>query len=117
VVDRKTSPRSGCLPRDKLEVFAFTRQDVTNYSVFDVSTGLRERGRQVPAYTFPANRQDLAALHIVVGEGRGRGMTDLLLNDIAHLLLRPQQQVGPVRGPDARSFVHATRATQDLTER
>ena len=98
-------------------MFAFTRQDVTNYSVFDVSTGLRERGRQVPAYTFPANRQDLAALHIVVGEGRGRGMTDLLLNDIAHLLPRLQQQVGPVRGPDTRGFVHPTRATQDLTER
>ena len=89
-------------------MFAFTRQDVTNYSVFDVSTGLREPGRQVPAYTFPANRQHLAALHIVVGEGRGRGMTDLLLNDMAYLLPRLQQQVGPVRGPDTRGFVDAT---------
>ena len=47
---------------DELPVFAFTlHDDVTNYSVFDVSAGLRERGWQVPAYTFPADREDLAA--------------------------------------------------------
>ena len=46
--------------------------DVTNYNVFDVSAGLRERGWQVPAYTFPANREDLAALRIVVRNGTGR---------------------------------------------
>ena len=42
---------------DELPVFAFTlHDDVTDYSVFDVSAALRERGWQVPAYTFPADR-------------------------------------------------------------
>ncbi|HEX3618452.1 MAG TPA: glutamate decarboxylase, partial [Solirubrobacteraceae bacterium] len=45
---------------DELPVFAFTLKDeVTNYTVFDVSDHLRQRGWLVPAYSFPENRQDL----------------------------------------------------------
>ena len=55
---------------DELPVFAFTLQDdVDNYTVFDVSNALRERGWLVPAYTFPKNREDLAALRVVVRRG------------------------------------------------
>ena len=55
---------------DELPVFAFTlKEDVGNFTVFDVSKALRERGWQVPAYTFPANRTDLAALRVVVQAG------------------------------------------------
>jgi glutamate decarboxylase len=94
---------------DELPVFAFTlHDDVTNYSVFDVSAGLRERGWQVPAYTFPANRQDLAALRVVVRNGTGREMVDLLLDDLVHLLPRLQQQAEPIRGADSKGFDHAT---------
>jgi glutamate decarboxylase len=94
---------------DELPVFAFTlHDDVTNYSVFDVSAALRERGWQVPAYTFPADREDLAALRIVVRNGTGREMADLLLDDLAHALPRLQQQAEPIRGTDAKGFDHAT---------
>src|SRR3954454_15274143 len=94
---------------DELPVFAFTlHDDVTNYSVFDVSAALRERGWQVPAYTFPADREDLAALRIVVRNGTGREMADLLLDDLAHVLPRLQQQAEPIRGTDAKGFAHAT---------
>ena len=55
---------------DELPVFAFTlKDDIDNYTVFDVSNALRERGWQVPAYTFPENRTDLAALRVVVRRG------------------------------------------------
>ena len=55
---------------DELPVFAFKLRDVVdNYTVFDLSTALRERGWQVPAYTFPKNREDLAALRVVVRRG------------------------------------------------
>jgi glutamate decarboxylase len=94
---------------DELPVFAFTLDDdVTNFSVFDVSAGLRERGWQVPAYTFPAHRQDLAAMRVVVRNGMGREMADLLLDDMAHLLPRLRRQTSPGRGPDAASFDHAS---------
>src|SRR5665811_1252399 len=50
---------------DELPVFAFkVKDDVGNFTVFDVSAALRERGWQVPAYTFPKNREDLSLIHI-----------------------------------------------------
>jgi glutamate decarboxylase len=67
----------------ELPVFAFTlNDDVTNYSVFDVSDRLRQRGWLVPAYTFPENRQDLSVLRIVIRAGMSREMADLLLDDL-----------------------------------
>jgi glutamate decarboxylase len=68
---------------DELPVFAFTlKPEVSNYTVFDVSDKLRERGWLVPAYTFPENRQDLAVLRIVVRAGMTHDMADLLLADL-----------------------------------
>src|SRR5665213_372808 len=66
-----------------MPVFAFTlKPDVTNYTVFDVSDRLRERGWLVPAYRFPANREDLCVLRIVVRAGMNQEMGDLLLRDL-----------------------------------
>jgi glutamate decarboxylase len=66
-----------------LPVFAFAlRPEVENYTVFDVATGLRERGWLVPAYTFPENRQDLSVLRIVVRAGMTQDMADLFLADL-----------------------------------
>jgi glutamate decarboxylase len=65
---------------DDLPVFAFTLKDeVTNYTVFDVSDHLRQRGWLVPAYSFPENRQDLSVLRIVVRAGMTLDMADTLL--------------------------------------
>jgi glutamate decarboxylase len=64
-----------------LPVFAFgLAPEVENYSVFDVSDRLRQRGWLVPAYTFPENRQDLSVLRIVVRAGMSREMADHLLD-------------------------------------
>jgi len=65
-----------------IPVFAFTLKEQTNFNVFDLSERLRDRGWQVPAYTFPRNREDLAVLRIVVKEGFSRDMADLLLGDL-----------------------------------
>jgi glutamate decarboxylase len=94
---------------DELPVFAFTLHDeITNFTVFDVSAGLRERGWQVPAYTFPENRKDLAALRVVIRNGTGREMADLLLEDIVHLLPQLQKQAAPTRGPETAGFDHSS---------
>jgi glutamate decarboxylase len=67
----------------ELPVFAFTlKPEVRNYTVFDVSDRLRQRGWLVPAYTFPANREDLSVLRIVVRAGMSLEMADLLLDHI-----------------------------------
>jgi glutamate decarboxylase len=66
-----------------LPVFAFTLADeVRNYTVFDVSDRLRQRGWLVPAYTFPENRQDLSVLRIVVRAGMNHEMADMLLEHL-----------------------------------
>src|SRR5581483_9245749 len=53
-----------------LPVFAFKlRDDITGYSVFDLSDRLRMRGWQVPAYTFPEDMTDTAVMRIVIRNG------------------------------------------------
>jgi glutamate decarboxylase len=70
-----------------LPVFAFRlREDVTNYTVFEVSRGLRERGWQVPAYTLPANLEDVAVLRIVVRNGFSADLAEILLDDLARIV-------------------------------
>ncbi|HEV2309710.1 MAG TPA: glutamate decarboxylase [Acidimicrobiia bacterium] len=66
-----------------LPVFAFALTDQDGpYTVFDVSDRLRESGWQVPAYTFPENRQDLAALRVVVKNGFSYDLADRLVADL-----------------------------------
>jgi glutamate decarboxylase len=67
----------------ELPVFAFALEDTAlPYTVFDVSERLRDRGWLVPAYTFPENRQDLAALRIVIRNGVSHDLADLLIADL-----------------------------------
>jgi glutamate decarboxylase len=94
----------------ELPVFAFTTAPDVPFSVFDVSAALREEGWLVPAYTFPKNREDIAALRIVVRNGFSHDVADLLLDDLHRILPRLQKQAGPVRGPEAASFAHGAGA-------
>jgi glutamate decarboxylase len=93
---------------DELPVFAFAlKPEVDNYTVFDLSLALRERGWQVPAYTFPENRTDLAVLRVVVRRGFTHDMADLLLADVQRQLGRLEQQEGPTHdAASASSFSH-----------
>ena len=92
---------------DQLPVFAFKLKDeVTNFTVFDVSNALRERGWLLPAYTFPANRTDLAALRVVVRLGFTHDMADLLVNDIQRQLPHLQEQPKPRRDASSSSGFH-----------
>jgi glutamate decarboxylase len=82
---------------DQLPVFAFTlNDDVDAYSVFDVSRALRERGWQVPPYTFPENRTDLAVLRVVVRRGFTHDMADMLVDDLKRQLPHLERQGGPI---------------------
>ena len=88
-------------------MFAFTlRDDVDNYTVFDVSNALRERGWLVPAYTFPKNREDLAALRVVVKRDFSHDLGDLLVADLKRQLPRLQKQPAPVHDATTASAFH-----------
>jgi glutamate decarboxylase len=92
---------------DELPVFAFKLQDgIENFTVFDVSNGARERGWLLPAYTFPKNREDLAALRVVVKRGFSHDMAGLLVADLERQLPRLQRQPAPVHDESATGFHH-----------
>ncbi|MFF7335218.1 glutamate decarboxylase [Streptomyces sp. NPDC090306] len=82
---------------DELPVFAFTtRDEVTSYDVFDLSRRLRESGWLVPAYTFPANREDLAVLRVVCRNGFSSDLADMFLEDLRRLLPQLHEQPHPL---------------------
>jgi glutamate decarboxylase len=92
---------------DELPVFAFTLLDgIDNFTVFDVSNALRERGWLLPAYTFPKNREDLAALRVVVKRGFSHDMADLLFQDLERQLPMLQKQPAPVHSSSTATGFH-----------
>jgi glutamate decarboxylase len=82
-----------------LPVFAFRiKEGVTGFTVFDLSERLRTRGWQVPAYTFPADLEDLAVIRIVVRNGFSMDLANLLLDDI-RLHVKILERVPPTQPP------------------
>ena len=80
----------------------------TGWDVFAVSRRLRERGWQVPAYTFPADRTDLSVLRIVCRNGFSDDLADLLIDDLNRLLPELRRQPHPANRPEsvATAFHH-----------
>jgi glutamate decarboxylase len=93
-----------------LPVFAFTvKGDRKNYTVYDVSDRLRQKGWLVPAYSFPENRQDLSVLRIVVRAGMTHDMADLLLDHLKEETEYLESLSQPLPGPRAETrtaFAH-----------
>jgi glutamate decarboxylase len=94
-----------------LPVFAFKlRDEVSGFSVFDLSERLRQRGWLVPAYTFPANLEDMAVIRIVVRNGFSSDLAQLLLDDIqghaTTLARHPHPPVPLVTGAKRQTFAH-----------
>ncbi|HVW18176.1 MAG TPA: glutamate decarboxylase, partial [Solirubrobacteraceae bacterium] len=68
---------------DELPVFAFrAADDVTGWTVYDVSERLRARGWIVPAYPMPTGMEDVHVLRVVVRNGLSRDMASLLVHDL-----------------------------------
>jgi glutamate decarboxylase len=87
---------------DQLPVFAFTtKPEVVGWDVFAVSRLLRERGWQVPAYTFPENRQDLAVLRVVCRNGFSHDLAQMFLSDLKAAMseLEDRKLNAPISGP------------------
>lgn len=96
-------------PAAQLPVFAVAVDpEVTRWDVFHLSAKLRERGWLVPAYTLPADCEDLAVLRFVVRAGFSRDMADLLLDDIERAVAWFESLDGPMPTPAERpaSFHH-----------
>jgi glutamate decarboxylase len=56
------------------------------FSLYDLADRLRTRGWQVPAYSLPADRQDLSIQRILVRHGVSRDLGSLLVEDMKKAL-------------------------------
>ena len=56
------------------------------FTLFDLADRLRTTGWQVPAYTLPKDREDLAIQRILVRHDFSRDLADLLLADYRRAL-------------------------------
>ena len=91
----------------ELPVFAFRlRAGVENYTVFDVSDRMRQRGWLIPAYTFPENLTDLAVLRIVVRAGMTREMADRLLEHMREQTEFLESLDAPLPSEGRKAFAH-----------
>ena len=73
------------------------------FSLYDLADRLRVRGWQVPAYSMPAEREDLVIQRILVRHGVSRDLIDLLLEDFKRCIEFFAQhpvtpQVEPIEG-------------------
>jgi len=67
---------------DTLPIVAMRLPDsVDNYTVFDLSAKIRERGWVMSAYTMPPNAESIAIMRVVVREDFSRDMADILFED------------------------------------
>ena len=90
-----------------LPVFAFRLDDsISTYTAYDLSRKLREAGWLVPAYTMPANREDLVVLRIVVRNGMSHDMAELFLRDLTRSLEWLDQLDAPMPQEKAPSGFH-----------
>ncbi|AMM21471.1 glutamate decarboxylase [Frondihabitans sp. PAMC 28766] len=86
------------------------------WNLFDLAEELRTRGWLVPAYTLPADQQEVVLQRIVVRHGLSVDMADLLLVDLAAAIAKldsrpPSRSLAPGEGA---SFNHdATAAVPD----
>lgn len=82
-----------------------------NYTLYDLSDRMRTRGWQVPAYSMPANRQDLVVMRILARHGFSMEMASVFIDDmkrsIAHFEEHPV--VKPMTQAQAGGYNHSGR--------
>ncbi len=92
----------------ELPVFTFRlKDDVENYTVYDVTDRLRQRGWLVPSYSFPENLEDMDVIRIVIRNGFSHDMGRFLLRDIQQTVENFAKLDRPVpRVEDTSTFHH-----------
>lgn len=80
------------------------KDSIKEYTVYDLSAKLRERGWVIAAYTMPPNAQEVSLLRIVVREHFSRDMADILYQDIenACAFLSSSKSHTPPPSPDEK---------------
>ncbi|MCT8262712.1 glutamate decarboxylase [Proteus terrae] len=79
------------------------------YSLYDIADKLRSRGWQVPAYSMPANREDLVIQRILVRHGVSLDLASLLIDDFKRTLeyFDKHPVSNPLSAEDGSGFNHS----------
>ena len=87
-----------------IPVLSFEVVDDPGFTVFDISHELRARGFQVPAYTMPADAEDVAVLRIVLREGFSQDLAYKLVTAINEVV--QQLRNSAADRPARKAFAH-----------
>jgi glutamate decarboxylase len=91
---------------DGIPAFAFRLRDDAQYTVFDVSEGLRSRGWLVPAYRMPPDLQAVSVMRVVVRNGFSRDLAQAFVEDVRRVLKRLEGTSGGVSESIRAGFHH-----------
>ena len=82
--------------------------DTKGYTLYDFADRLRSRGWQVPAYSLPANCEDLPIQRILVRHGVTKDLASLLLEDMQRCLeyFRDHPVTSPLKEDEAGGYHH-----------
>jgi glutamate decarboxylase len=89
-----------------LPVLAWKLKAPANWTLYDLSDRLRDRGWQVPAYRMPANRDETVVQRIVVRNGFTHDLAGMLLRDMKRHLDWFALQPGFTPSPAGAGFHH-----------
>ena len=83
-------------------------QAIGGYTLYDLADRLRSRGWQVPAYSMPADREDLVVQRILVRHGVSRDLASLLIEDISRAVdyFEKHPVSNPLSAEEAGGFNH-----------
>ncbi|ALU73376.1 glutamate decarboxylase (plasmid) [Rhodococcus erythropolis R138] len=87
-----------------IPVLSFEVVDDPGFTVFDISHELRARGFQVPAYTMPADAEDVAVLRIVLREGFSQDLAYKLVTALNEVV--SQLKSSAADRPAKKAFAH-----------
>jgi glutamate decarboxylase len=93
-------------PGQDLPVLSWRLKKQTNWSLYDLSDRLRDRGWQVPTYRMPANREEVVIQRVVVRNGFTRDLAEMLLHDIERHLAWFESQPGFKASGTGAGFHH-----------
>ena len=97
--------------RGGIPALCWSLEDRVNpgFTLYDLADRLRSRGWQVPAYSMPANRQDLVIQRILVRHGVSRDLGDLLLGDMQRCIdyFRKNPVTTPLTEESAGGYKHS----------
>jgi glutamate decarboxylase len=82
--------------------------DTHGYTLYDLADRLRSRGWQVPAYSLPANCQDIVIQRILVRHGVSLDLASLLIGDMKHCLdyFKQHPITNPITAEEGTGYHH-----------